>query len=580
MINLIHMFGAHGPTKSRTNMIAFSGFLLLFFSVCFSYVFLVTSWGQKYLQSTDTPNPHFFSAKIAAVNSDTLLASSTSHHSGTITHVNILKNHPRVETYLPSNLSSSCPGAGTRGLKLKKSTKKKLRKRSNGVLECLTLDTTFESVANFVGKSAKARQEISAKRLRQSQPPLPTNSENNADKVVSDSRNIYHEDSVEADNSDSDETGPLTSKTPQWKLDTYRKHLSDLKGASLILHKGNREKWQSQEVYRAEEDDIKAFFKQMKPDFRLWSLFKLYNFLIDRSLSDKEIWWSEQDYIDLQKKCDYESDKVYLTIQIGDLIQPHLSKEHSMLSLEEKEQVRNEIVKLFKTFKQSEKSYDKKWTTGPGKQWLIELFSRNNSDETGYTSFIKYLGSESHPDEWKNSLASLAQKLEVKGWAPPSLQFTWLDLGFEVDEMEELLCMLEAYKTPNVKAAYSAAQASQLAEDKKQALLPLAYSSENMTRRFVELHRSLSNQSKKRRLMLKWISENLFSHEKIDESILNIGKYAANTPYDRVRFNILLGTHKISQKITNFACSILNWIKDHFGPKKIGTIFKKFTSKK
>ncbi|WAQ93050.1 hypothetical protein PtA15_18A106 [Puccinia triticina] len=500
----------------------------------FLYVLLVTSWGQKCLQYSDHPN---LTTKTQGANSDNW-QDLIPHRSGAISFAHLLKHPSAVETDPSPNLASSCRRTADQGPGIRKTTKRILHKRSNAALKCLALDTTFESVANFVGRSAQAREDISVKGLRQLQSPLSSNSGN-------DSKNnrlshFVHEYSPEEENSNSQ----LTSKTPQWerlgdyidemKLENYQKCLTNLKGASLVLHKENRDEWKAQEAYRADEEDMKAFFEQMTPNFKLRALFELYNFLIDRSLSDQEIWWSQEDYIELQKKCEYQSDDVHLTIRIGDLILPHLSKIETELSAEEMDQVRTQFFELFKTFKQPEKSYDKKWTTGAGRKWLSERFSKISNDETRYPNLMKYLGAESEPHEWKKSLEKLVPNLDAKGWAPSSMKFNWLEHGFEEDEMEELICMVEAYKTSNVKAAYSYAQASQTAEEKNLSLLPLAYSDKNMMKRFLELNRSLSNQSKKRMLMLKWISENLYTHDQIDVSILNLGKYTANTGYDRL----------------------------------------------
>lgn len=272
---------------------------------------------------------------------------------------------------------------------------------------------------------------------------------------------------------------------------------------------------------------------------------------------------------------------INLTIQIGDLIEPYISGKKSMPSSKELSEVRNRYFDLFESFKQSEKSYHKKWSIGPGKRWLTKRFSGVPEGEPRYRSLIEDLSSESHPHEWNESLEKMSQNLQATEWAPSSMKFAWLDRGFDVNEMEELLSVLEAYKSRNVKPAYrQITQASQVAKMEKPPAVPLVDSAENMLGIFVNLHRSLSDQSKKRRLMLKWISKNVFDQDDMYESILNIGKYTANTGFERFRFNILLARHRFFRKIKNATRSILNTLRDLFGPKKIKSIFKNLILKK
>ncbi|KAI7939154.1 hypothetical protein MJO28_014733, partial [Puccinia striiformis f. sp. tritici] len=462
-----------------------------------------------------------------------------------------------------------------------------LHKRSNGARGCLTLDATFESVANFVGRN---RMETSSKTLRQSDQALSMTFIDR-DPVPGDQSKVFDAEAELASNpfdhvvekNGHPEAGPLTSKTAQWKrlegnieqkkFNAYHLYLSDLRGASLILHEGNREEWKSQEIYRANEKDAQAFFEHMNPDFKLGSKFNLYNFLIERSLSEQKLWWSKEDYEALQVKSDFQSDDVQLTIQVGDLIEPYLLRAQAELSAEEKSKVRNQLFELFERFRQSEWSYDKKWSIGPGRKWLIERFSGSGYGETRYHNFIKSLGSESHPDEWKQSLEQLELNLEAKQWAPPSLKFTWLDLGFEPDEMEELIRILKAYQARTLKSAFRDVEEASTTKAGDIPLQSLAYSAENMPKRFVELHRRLAKQAKKRRLMLKWISENLLTHDQIYESILNIGRCAAHKPIDQLRFKLVLGIHKLLHNVRDVSHSIWSWILDLFSPQKIREYF-------
>ncbi|KAI9631473.1 hypothetical protein KEM48_014297 [Puccinia striiformis f. sp. tritici PST-130] len=176
------------------------------------------------------------------------------------------------------------------------------------------------------------RMETSSKTLRQSDQALSMTFIDR-DPVPGDQSKVFDAEAELASNpfdhvvekNGHPEAGPLTSKTAQWKrlegnieqkkFNAYHLYLSDLRGASLILHEGNREEWKSQEIYRANEKDAQAFFEHMNPDFKLGSKFNLYNFLIERSLSEQKLWWSKEDYEALQVKSDFQSDDVQLTIQ-------------------------------------------------------------------------------------------------------------------------------------------------------------------------------------------------------------------------------------------------------------------------
>jgi hypothetical protein len=553
---------AHKPFGAA-NTIRFLGFFLLAFPILVASSTL--SKGAS--DSLEANNMHVLDSgnspaiSMEEVNQENCPTTISSH----IIHSQGSKETSTEEAFSSLHETSSRPRtAEYRSLKCNRTWKIPRKQRVKEFRQHLTLDATFGRVGESVVKRTQTGEE--------EVPSLPTTTQD----VVKESRSEKEEITLK-----SHDWELLDGHIDRIKLNQYRSDFGDSAHVPLILHEGNRAEWRARIRFLATGEEFHAFFEHLKPDFNLGASFKLYNFLIERSLSDQIIWWSDTEYVDLERSCNFDYDAVHLTIQIGDLVEPYISLKREILTPKEIRRMRNKFFDLFKSFKQTDKSYNKKWSTGPGKIWLRKHFAGITEGGRRYVNLIRTLGSESTKSQGEKEVLSIMSKnLEEKKWSPSSWKFIWLYCGWDVDEMEELICILEAFKTCNAKPAYhKAAQALKHTEDESSSLPALPYSAVNMLDRFVRLHRSLSSPSTKRSPMLAWICDNVWDYDVIYESILNIGKYNANTTSDRFRFSVLLITHQFSQKIKNFTQSIFSWIQEMFGTQKIGSIFQCVTPK-
>lgn len=434
-----------------------------------------------------------------------------------------------------------------------------LRRRSLRVHLGLLLDSTMDAVTKVVTKRTNARNLEASQKIEVHADRSP--------QVIAHEPSDYRDiKKVEYNQPPSGVPQEKISKRPPWKQledkiepSKLYHYQQDVDPDRVILTHDNQEKWKSKEAYLA-EDKTWAAVLDANPSQEFLALFRLYNFLIKRSLSKQEIWWTKEQYHELLREGDF--DLVHLTIRIGDLMQLDRPEQAALLSPIDQVELGRRFVSLFEEFKQSEKSYAKKWSSGKGKIWLNRNFIQLGDHQTRYQIFIRSLVSplERAARPWR-SLVEGSIKTKPKGWALLSMRIIWLDLGFDVEEMEELLYVLEAYTPPNIKkACQEAAQASQARSFRPIQRLPLAYS-DQMAERIVRLFEFLAEEPKKRRLMLRWISENVFPAREVDESLLNIGKFAGNTKYDRLRFSILLCIHNVHYCLLEGFQALREWFR-------------------